>query len=450
VHLVGNSLNGAWPTDLVAIASRPELEQIDLAVAYATKMDAIFDLAESRQVPLNLYALINGDGFPSLDVASRFVEAKRASWRLFLTRGFFHPKLMWFRGVGAYVGSANLTDRAWFSNHECGIWLSQEDLERLGWTDEISRIFSVIRGDCREATAEHVELLRRLSKLRGSLNEEQAKHRRTVERMLADLPGGQSPIDLTRRSLRGGGARKSFLDDWNQGLTILRKISALFERNRDKWPDWVLRDVPPAIVQDQATAWWWLARFRASRESGNEMVRAHEEHRADPDRAVVALMESWCRLDETERWLFYVNQSPRELSELLQPDSIAALDEERLARLLFLCHAAREHGRQIEGLSAGTHTLEGRARLYSKFLLSQRSGRGRKIDEVLTFVLWGEGQPLDRIWEAANSDEWKLPHLGVHIFGELLGYARPGEFPPRNNRVSKTLYALGFDGVNYT
>ena len=117
------------------------------------------------------------------------------------------------------------------------------------------------------------------------------------------------------------------------------------------------------------------------------------------------------------------------------------------------------HGRQISNrdlnLAPGeTRTLEERARLYLGFLWNARSTRGRSVRELLELVLWGDKSPggigsaFERIWLGANDENWRLPHLGVHIFGEMLGYARLGELPPRNNRVSKTLYALGFD-VSY-
>lgn len=64
----------------------------------------------------------------------------------------------------------------------------------------------------------------------------------------------------------------------------------------------------------------------------------------------------------------------------------------------------------------------------------------------------GDAQVSDcaeRIWNAVYAPEWSLPHLGVNTLGELLGYARPDEFPPRNGRVSKTLYALGYDGISW-
>jgi hypothetical protein len=110
VHLIGNSLNGRYPAELIRNADLEKLQQIDLAVAYATQMDEIFKLATEVDVPLTLYTLIDGR-FPHTRSMRRFIESARLSWRLYLTRDYFHPKIMWFRGIGAYIGSANLTEK---------------------------------------------------------------------------------------------------------------------------------------------------------------------------------------------------------------------------------------------------------------------------------------------------------------------------------------------------
>jgi phosphatidylserine/phosphatidylglycerophosphate/cardiolipin synthase-like enzyme len=42
----------------------------------------------------------------------------------------YHPKVIWWCGLGAYIGSANLTNRAWVKNIEVGTFLSHQDLVR--------------------------------------------------------------------------------------------------------------------------------------------------------------------------------------------------------------------------------------------------------------------------------------------------------------------------------
>ncbi|MGP0718940.1 phospholipase D-like domain-containing protein, partial [Escherichia coli] len=48
-----------------------------------------------------------------------------------------HSKVIWWKGYGAYIGSANLTDRAWNMNIEPGVFYTESDLYN---SDLISRL----------------------------------------------------------------------------------------------------------------------------------------------------------------------------------------------------------------------------------------------------------------------------------------------------------------------
>ena len=64
---------------------------------------------------------------------------------------------------------------------------------------------------------------------------------------------------------------------------------------------------------------------------------------------------------------------------------------------------------------------------------------------VLTIRCLGNGSVSTRLWNAIRSDDWAIPHVGLSSLGEIVGWARPDEFPPRNMRTSKGLRALGYN-----
>ena len=69
---------------------------------------------------------------------------------------------------------------------------------------------------------------------------------------------------------------------------------------------------------------------------------------------------------------------------------------------------------------------------------------------MLQYLIWDDRVPVaQRVWNVVYEREWKLDYFGIGCAGELIGMARPNEFPPRNNRVSRVLYALGFDVTRY-
>ncbi len=42
-------------------------------------------------------------------------------------------------------------------------------------------------------------------------------------------------------------------------------------------------------------------------------------------------------------------------------------------------------------------------------------------------------------------EDFQLRHFGQSSLGEAVGWARPDDYPPRNNRTNKALRALGHD-----
>ena len=467
MRIVANSLNGIYPRDLVEIvrAHKSKLLHIDLAVAYVSKMDEIFELAELANVPLRLFALADGK-FPNVDVARHVIEHRRLSWQLFLTRDFFHPKIMWFRGVGVYIGSANLSDKAWNRNSECGIWMDAGELEGAGWDIELEAIFTSILERSTAAGLEEIKALEELARRRtaAGLDKRDRGFEADCDELLGNIRGKQAPSDVTKVNLPGGAARAAFMAEWVSSLTILRKMRILFEGRKDAWPKWVDPTTHPAIVQDQATEWWWNNTFRETGESEAVMQRVHRENAANPDVAVNNVMEAWLGFREGgpgTNWYKFMNENPRRLHEMLSETSLSELTQVGLSEVLYRCHASKAHARQIRNSEYGLgpdefRTEEQRCEMMAGKLWHHQTNAGRNVTDLLRFVIWGDRNGLapgsvcaSRIWSAARDEEWRMPHLGVNILGELIGYARPDEYPPRNNRVSKTLYALGFDGVAF-
>jgi hypothetical protein len=185
------------------------------------------------------------------------------------------------------------------------------------------------------------------------------------------------------------------------------------------------------------------------------MMRYHEQNRTAPDAAVEALFVEWKGFEASDNWGEFLNVAPVETRELLRRESIAALDVEGLTKIIFNTHAAREHARQALksdlGDEGAASSQEERCRLLAEFWLRAKPAPNRGIREVLDFVIWGDEvdpRAAARLWKAVHNPAWKIRRLGQSILGELIGYARPERYPPRNHRVSKTLVALGFTGIS--
>ena len=214
------------------------------------------------------------------------------------------------------------------------------------------------------------------------------------------------------------------------------------------------KETHPSIVQDQATEYWYENNIRRS--GASRIIEYHEQNRASPDSAVRAVFGEWANFKGNKKWEYFMNTGPRKVHELAARDRVKTLDESELSELIYNTHSAKAHARQMRKVDLGdvgkTTSQDERCRLFAVYLLRQRSQLGLGVCGVLNYVLWeNEVTPdvAERIWNASHDSKWKLPHLGQNVLSEILGYARPDDFPPRNGRVSKTLYALGFDNIAY-
>lgn len=63
--------------------------------------------------------------------------------------------------------------------------------------------------------------------------------------------------------------------------------------------------------------------------------------------------------------------------------------------------------------------------------------------EVFHYVIWGPGDVAQRIWTASHDPDYCLHDVSVSTFGEVVGWTRPYDFPPRNQRTNKAIKALG-------
>ncbi|RWN98163.1 MAG: phospholipase, partial [Mesorhizobium sp.] len=50
-----------------------------------------------------------------------------------------------------------------------------------------------------------------------------------------------------------------------------------------------------------------------------------------------------------------------------------------------------------------------------------------------------------RMWDALHDPKLRIENFGISAMGELVGWALPNQFPPRNGRTSKALRSLGHD-----
>jgi hypothetical protein len=416
------------------------------AVAYVHAEAPFLETCRDSGKPLKLWARYDSSPATNPDVLRGFLIHNSPNYQCNLVGDIFHAKVIWWRGFGAYIGSANLTSKAWFENIEAGIFLTEEEIHENNLFSQLEDFFDSVDERSHPLTREIVDEVDALFR---------AEHRSTFaheqdfarNRLLPEL---KSLLTVRpRRSPHKG--RDEFLREWNETVQHLRGIAERVSTDQNR-PAWVPADTPSGIQADQFLHAYYYDQVR----EGNRYLyfEFHHRHKANPEAALASAMSWWASTpaaptseDVTLRdWAPY-------LIEHLDPGKLPGLTEDEFHGVCIRIMAARDHAKQVSWKQLGLQeqpppmSRDERHRLFSNWLYGQSNERGEGAVEVVHHVLHGgaDSEIPHRLFKATHDESWKVPHLGVSMLGELVGWAKPDYSPPRNGRSSKALTALGYD-----
>lgn len=240
---------------------------------------------------------------------------------------------------------------------------------------------------------------------------------------------------------------QKFEQDWNDTLQVMRSIASRVSAPGAK-PGWIDASVAPGVQADQFLHAYYYKQVKDGNRHPYEEFFARNSK--NPELALRDALEWWHDADFDhsfeERTIY--EWSPR-LRELLARDRILKLTEQEFVDAVSRVHAIRDHAIKQEnehlGLPDRPQAGDDKFEKFGEWLWRQRSREGRTMLELLNYAVWGNGSVSARLWNAIRSDDWAIPHIGLSSLGEIVGWARPDEFPPRNMRTSKGLRALGYN-----
>src|SRR5665213_935265 len=157
MKLVLGGVNGLYLREILDAAVKTT-ERVDAAVAYATDDRLLFDWCWDKEIPLRFWGRFDEAVPVSMPILRRFLSRNSGRYVCKLVR-CFHPKVIWWRGYGAYIGSANLTQAAWYNNVEAGLFLTDDELDASGQALELDTLFAKIDQAASPLTKELMDLL---------------------------------------------------------------------------------------------------------------------------------------------------------------------------------------------------------------------------------------------------------------------------------------------------
>lgn len=432
----------------------PYCTEVEAAVAYASDLELVEHCVKAG-LSLTYYGLLDEDGEGvALPVLRRLHALSLRNVHCRLVCGYYHPKVIWWRGYGAYIGSANLTKRAWWQNVECGVFCTEDELAEQGLAEDLEVLFSHLE---EVSTPLKDELLEALQALDQSAST-RARQRRIeqLQHVLGALPKNQ-PLDrVPAKGVRPNRRKLKFIKEWNATLQTLRDLGNRLSQDGRR-PVWLPKDrhVPVAVHCDQLLHAYYYAVVLRTDDEGRSVEKVEnqfQENSAAPLAAFERAVEWWVQLKQPPYGEdTYILESAPSLTEAFSSANLPALTEERFCELALYVNSFRTHARQVQNSVYGLppehrESEEERTKRLARRVWTSRSVSGRTFPELLSFVLHGRAPATmeERIWVAVSQPEWMIEHFKLSSIGELVGWALPEQYPPRNNRTNKALRSLGF------
>jgi hypothetical protein len=447
MEFIQNTRKGSQLDTLNATAV-PQCKSVLAAVAYVTDSRSLIDACGRHNKPLKLYARYDYSGPVSDQVLQWFLSRDPASYEMRLVADIFHPKVIWWEGVGVYIGSANLSKSAWTGNIEAGVFITEPEIDDNELRSDIEDFFDLTGSLSHRLTKEIAAEMVKAGT--GPAITAQTRAEREFNQSGRLIPLQPSLISITRRPANEK-KRTGFLQEWNETLELLRTISRRVWQPENR-PVWLPNNVPPGVLLDQFLHAYYYTQVVDGR--AHPFEEFHERHKADPKAALKGAIAWWQALTAApnEEDIYMTTWAPR-LAALLSHDSLLNLTQEQFRELCLHVHAVREHARQVEsttlGLQQGLSRMpkEQRVGVFANYLFTQRSQDRSSPPQVIDFVIHGgpSAETPTRLFAASHAGPQKILHLGLSALGEMVVWAMPNDFPPRNGRTSKALKALGFN-----
>lgn len=456
MQIVMGEMNGVRLLDLLNKATG-KCSRVTAAVAYATQNNTFFEHCYENKIFLDFYGLLDEDAAVAVPVLQRMLQTGPLTVNPRLIKGHFHSKIIWWHGFGAYIGSANLTSNAWFTNVECGVFFEESEIIGSQLQLDLEQQFGYLKDVSVPVTAELVKALAKLGTWEQSVYAARRKLKSQFDEATKGIPT-HNGLTAPRSKLQTT-AFTRFTTEWTQTLQLLRGLCNEFTALK-KRPVWVPADAEPAVHFDQFLHAYYYVRVRDERGDGDSarsvdlVNRAFLNHRENPSVALAEAAEWWSSLPEAPYGEdVFIGKIAPWIRKRFALEELRAWKIEDFQKVFYEVHAFKTHARQMRNSLLGlprshSETEVERSNRVAKWLWEmKREDSQLHIKGLLEFLIWDQSVPnmTERLWIVTTDHKWRYDHFGPSSLGEAVGWARPDLFPPRNNRTNKALRSLGHD-----
>jgi hypothetical protein len=423
-----------------------EVDGVLAAIAYGDDTDTLLKNCIDNKFRLDIWMRYDH----TVPVQPRLLSQllKNISNNIFcqLIPDVLHSKIIWWQGYGAYIGSANLTNRAWWTNIETGMFFNEEDLVSNNIIPQLETFFDEIR-DLSESiplSQDIIDEQKALLEMRKKSGIDEAEESAKKSRKIPIFNGIS---DYTKGTVIDK-KKESFRKEWQSTIATIDNIASQINDYR---PNWIASDTPAYWQVDQFLHAYYYNEVKQNNNT-YPFEEFYSKHERNPNSALVNALRWWQGKTEApsnEDDTF--NYSAPKIRGLLAKDNILKLSVDEIEQVCRCTHATKDHVIKMSTTTLGRPDIQSLSReerlpLFAIWLMNQRNKKGQDIRQILSDILY-TGKPeniWERIYAASKTDELCIPHYGINSIAEVVGWAQPETSPPRNGRTNKSLRALGY------
>ena len=251
-------------------------------IACVTDQTTLLDCCLKADKPLKIWVRYDYSVPVSLDILKDFLTKRSPNYVCKLVAGSYHPKVIWWREYGAYIGSANLSDSAWVKNIEAGIFLTEEELRENELFSDLEDFFEYLDRRSHPLTEEIYKQLSDWSKDENFQALWQVEKEFEKVRKLPKLKGIS---DVTKEKSQTK-KKNNFLSEWNSTLQQLRDIAHRVYSDTYR-PSWVPEGTFAGTQADQFLHAYYYDQVQYQYET------FHRHNKDNPEKSLVYAMEWW-------------------------------------------------------------------------------------------------------------------------------------------------------------
>lgn len=387
-----------------------------IASAFFTHSDVVERILEKGCKILMVVRL----GFPTSPYAIEKVRRHQNLQLRIYTGHAFHPKLYIFGDETALVGSANLTRSALLTNQEVMVSIGSDDARFV----ELMAIFEDYWDGAEVLTDEQLAIYKDLYDQNEKIQE---KSDALAKKVLEKL-GDKSPANIDRgqakpkkQSLFLTTFRKTYQEAVSAFNVVRRTYEASGYRKASE------SDVPLRIEIDSFISW-----VREKVAPGESWKSGPLRTEPEQEKLIASLIAQW----KTVYWKHFEEtivgeRYPRFNRIFGSREAILAANDSDLFDALGTLHSFYDRFRFFDGGLAGWK---------AQFPTFNDPKRTR---ETLAYIVYGEGDIVQRMANAIYDSRWKLNEFGQANVQELIGWRNREELPIINGRTTKVLRYFG-------